>query len=152
MPNKPYKIFSPKYLLNTWRKMKRRCLNPDDVQYIHYGGRGIQISESWMTYDNFFRDMASSYVRGLTLDRINNNGNYCKENCRWATKKQQANNTRRNHLFELNGQNKTLIEWSGILGIGKSTLSMRIYVYGWSVYKALTTPVTSNLSKLKQIA
>lgn len=78
-----------------WAGAKNRCLNPNVKAYILYGGRGIRVSEDWMIFDNFWKDMGESYFNGATLDRIDPNGNYCKENCRWVEKELQGRNTRK---------------------------------------------------------
>jgi hypothetical protein len=84
----------------TWGAMKKRCLDPNSVDYPAYGGRGIKIHPSWMTPENFFRDMGPR-PQGCSLDRINNDGNYEPGNCRWATPTEQSRNRRSNIYFEL---------------------------------------------------
>lgn len=133
--NKMFYKNNPLYYV--WNGMKQRCNNRLNPSYARYGGRGIRITEEWLIYKNFEKDMLPGYKRGLTIDRIDNNKGYYKANCRWATQKEQAVNRRSTHLFEYQRIKKTLTDWAAGLGIPRSTLSMRIYVYNWSVEEAL---------------
>jgi len=139
---KPYEkslYNSPIY--QSWYNMKTRCLNFNSPNYQGYGLRGITICNKWLTFGGFLEDMQSSYKKELTLERINNNGNYCKENCRWATRKEQANNTRnieRAEYYLFNGVKKTIRQWAVEFKIKRTTLGMRLQKYNWPIKKALT--------------
>ena len=128
-------------LYRVWHSMKDRCTLESVSAFKHYGGRGISVCDEWKDYQ-VFHDwaMASGYKEGLSLDRIDVNGNYEPSNCRWASKCVQANNTRSNRLICYNGVSHTMSEWSKILGIGYSTLAKR-FQDGWSIEKAFTTPI-----------
>lgn len=117
----------------SWGLMKSRCNNPNLSNNYIYFDRGIKYCEDWENFENFLVDMGDR-PEGTSLDRIDNDKGYSKENCRWATFKEQSRNRRDNQL--LNG--KTLSEWSEILGIKRSTLAQRFYVYGWSVDRVLS--------------
>lgn len=129
-------------LHNVWNSMKERCNNPKHHAYENYGGRGIKVCDVWQHDFKAFLEwsMANGYAEGLTIDRINVNGNYEPSNCRWATQKQQANNTRRNKFYEFNGKKQTVTQWAEEKGIGKTTLDSRLKA-GWSFEKAITTPI-----------
>ena len=130
-------------LYNTWRGMRERCENPSHKSYSDYGGRGISVCAEWQDFTAFQKwALASGYKDGLSLDRIDSNGNYEPSNCRWADKKQQSRNRRSNHLITYKGQTKTAIEWAEQFHINRDTLAMRLKA-GWSVEKALETPVES---------
>lgn len=92
-----------------WSKMKSRCLCPTDSNYVNYGGRGITLCDKWLSYAGFIEDMGSSYKEGLSLDRIDNNGNYCKENCRWTDRTTQSYNKRK---LSTNKSGKTGVCWN----------------------------------------
>lgn len=130
-------------LYNSWKHMKERCYDTNCKDFIHYGARGITVCESWKTDFLAFKSwaLANGYKQGLTIERIDYNGNYEPSNCKWATRREQNNNRRNLHLLTFNGETKTLTEWSNITGIKAPTLYMRLKVYGWSVEKTLTTRV-----------
>lgn len=108
-----------------WTDMIQRCENKNGSSYERYGGRGITVCSEWLSFDNFVRDMGER-PNGLTLDRIDNNQGYCKQNCRWATMITQANNRTSNHIIEFMGQKKTATQWSRELGIPTPTILTRI--------------------------
>jgi hypothetical protein len=115
-----------------WSSMKTRCYNPKHKYYKYYGGRGIVVEDPrWLDkrygFKNFMTDMGEKPT-GLTLERINNNKGYCKANCRWATRKEQANNIRSNRILEFNGEKKTIAQWGEALGIPCQTLMYRLNV------------------------
>lgn len=105
----------------TWGNMMERCFDQRDGKYRDYGARGITVCERWRNFENFYADMGER-PKGLTIERIANDGNYEPGNCRWATPKEQANNTRRNRRISFGGETLTLTEWSQRLGISPSTL------------------------------
>lgn len=117
--------------------MLQRCNNPNQKHYKNYGGRGITVCERWLKFKLFMEDMG---VRpdGMSIDRIDNEKGYYKDNCRWTTRKTQQRNTRSNRLISFNGEIKTLAEWAEIKKLGYSTLQTRIW-RGWSVERALLT-------------
>lgn len=128
-------------LYNTWRSIKKRCLLPKAQGYKNYGGRGIEVCEEWKNSYLAFRDWAlnNGYKEDLEIDRINVNGNYEPNNCRFVNNKQQANNRRNNSWLTLNGETKTIQEWADKIGVGASTLSERKRM-GWSDSDILTKP------------
>lgn len=113
------------YLYNTWYAMMGRCYKPENSHYPNYGGRGITVCEEWKDFTIFCKDM-SPRPEGMTIDRKDVNGNYCKENCRWSTPIEQANNRRSNRLVTYNGETKTIAQWSRETGVAKGILRDRI--------------------------
>lgn len=123
-----------------WQQMKGRCTNPNRSRSDRYVGRGISVCQRWIhSFENFFADMGPRPSPKHSLDRINNDGNYTPENCKWSTQKEQQNNTSRNRLITFQGQTKSESEWARHIGIRHGTLLQRLR-YGWSLEKALTTP------------
>jgi hypothetical protein len=130
-------------LYSIWTDIKRRCYNSANKRYNCYGGRGISVCDEWLNDFPAFYDWAnqSGYAAGLTIDRIDVNGNYEPANCRWATWKQQANNTTRNHMLTYKGETLTLSQWEERTGLNRDLLKDRINKLHWSDERALTTPV-----------
>lgn len=122
-----------------WTLMKNRCTSDTSPDYPKYGGRGVTVCDEWLKFDAFYEwSISHGYDDTLSIDRIDNDGNYCPDNCRWATKKQQENNKSTNSLIEYNGETHTIAEWADIKGINYETLRCRIKYFGWSPEKALT--------------
>ena len=122
---------------NIWSGMKRRCDDPNFTVFSYYGGKGIGYCDRWSVFKNFWADMAEGYSDDLTLERIDNTKGYSPENCRWATMKEQTNNTSRNRFITIEGVTKTLSQWVEYFGLKGSTVRQRYYVYGWSAEKSL---------------
>lgn len=122
-----------------WSGMRQRCLNPKNDKFQHYGGRGISVCEAWSDFDSFRAwALANGYQDSLSIDRIDNDGNYEPGNCRWVTHTIQTRNRSISHLLTHNGETKTLSEWARDLGICNSALRGRLKK--WPVEDALTRP------------
>ena len=115
------------HLYSIWCAMKRRCNCPSDKRYKRYGGRGIKVCEEWKDFANF-RDwsVAHGYKPELTIDRVDNNGNYCPDNCRWVTRAVQNRNYSRNHLITYQGKTMCIADWEEETGINRGTILWRI--------------------------
>lgn len=123
-----------------WNSMLRRCFDPRIRNFANYGGRGITVCQRWRdSFECFFEDMGTS-PKGMSLDRINNLGNYEPGNCRWATRIQQQNNTRYNVLIEFSGKTKTQSQWAREFGIDHKRISARIHS-GWDPIRAISQPI-----------
>ena len=123
--------------------MKFRCSNPNHVAFARYGGRGIRVVERWETFANFLADMGER-PPGTSLDRIDNDGDYTPQNCRWATARQQQSNTIKVRRLDYQGHTASLAEWARKVGIRESTLRERLR-RGWDVGRALTAPLRGAL-------
>ena len=141
--------YSTTKMYECWADMKRRCNNKNHKNYHQYGGRGITIDPRWNSFKNFLADMGPK-PENLTIERVDNNGPYCKSNCRWASMKEQANNKRTNVLITFKGETKTVSQWASELNMLAGTLYARIKDYGWSVEEALTTPVGQSRTNPRQ--
>lgn len=135
-----------------WKGMRGRCNNPSNPAYDRYGGRGITVCSRWMNENkgflNFLEDVGERPGLEYSIERINNDKGYYKENCKWATKTEQANNRRSNKYVEYRGEMKTIAEWSETVNIPYGTLISR-YKNGWSIEDAIETPNLKNTSLKK---
>ena len=115
-------------IYNVWKAMKARCSNPNNHAYKNYGERGVSVCDEWCNNFKAFYDWAiiNGYKPGLAIDRINNDGSYCPENCRWATNLEQSNNRRSCRKIEYDGVTHTIAEWSRILGVNYEKLRSSI--------------------------
>lgn len=131
-----------KKIKNVLYRMKQRCYNENDKSYINYGFRGIKICDEWLgNSDNFVKWFLSNKNDDnvdLTIDRIDNNGNYCPENCRLVNRKIQNNNKRNNIIIEYNNKKQTLKQWCEELNLPYRKTHKRLYELGWSVEKAFS--------------
>ena len=134
-----------------WRDMIERCESKKSKSYKDYGYRGIGICEEWRRdFIHFYNwSVASGYQEGLTIDRIDFNKGYCPENCRWITKGEQAKNRRMNYKIEYNGEIKTLQELCDELKLNYKRVHNRINKLGWSLERAINTPVQESKRNMK---
>lgn len=123
-----------------WNMMRQRCNLTTNPAYSSYGGRGIKVCERWQKFEAFYEDMGDP-PEGCSLDRIDTNADYAPGNVRWASKLEQANNTRKSIRFQVHGEELTLREAAEKYNINKSTLSTRVYTYGYTLEEAVDTPV-----------
>ena len=128
-------------IYNVYLTIKARCFNSSNKSFKDYGGRGITVCDEWKNDFKAFYDwaMANGYKEGLSIDRIDVNGNYEPDNCRWSNRKVQARNKRNNHLIEFHNEIKCLMEWCEIYKINRKTVKNRLE-RGWKLGEALTIP------------
>jgi hypothetical protein len=127
-------------VLAAWRHMMGRCYDRNDDSYSRYGKRGITVCKQWHDPLQFFADVGHQPRKGMSIDRINNNGNYEPGNVRWATALQQSNNRSSNKWITLKGETRTQAEWCRIYKINPPTVCVRVK-RGWPIERALTEPV-----------
>lgn len=129
-----------------YRGMKKRCYDKNEPAYRNYGGRGIKVCDEWLSdFMSFYRwAMGNGYNDDLSIDRIDVNGDYCPENCRWTDRKTQANNTRTNRKYSLNGETHTIADWARIYGVERKLVYKRISL-GWTISESLLIP--KNISR-----
>lgn len=132
--------------------MRDRCNNPNHAEYGAYGGRGISVCKEWENDVVAFYKWATAngYSDGLTIDRIDNDKGYSPSNCRWVTRKEQANNRRSNHTIVFGGVSNNIRQWAKITGIKEATIRMRIE-RGWSPERALTTTHGRALANVQKV-
>ncbi|MFK3741057.1 hypothetical protein [Massilia sp. TN1-12] len=131
-----------------YQAMKQRCLNPKHKSYADYGGRGIKVCDRWLeSFANFLADMGVA-PDGMTIERDKSDGNYEPSNCRWATKQEQGKNTRSNVKVEIDGKSYPTLRDAAIAhGLPYGTVRMRTAGYGWSIERALKTPIDTKKRK-----
>ena len=120
----------------SWKQMKGRCNSPNHTEFARYGGRGITVCGRWMSFENFLEDMGKR-PSGMTLDRIDVNGNYCPENCKWSTAKEQARNKRNNVVLTIDGKSKTVAEWCENPAAAKDKTVYKRVKIGWPAKEAV---------------
>jgi hypothetical protein len=124
---------------SSWTSMKQRCNNPKNTHYARYGGRGIKCDVSWERFENFLLDMGEKPDSKMEIERIDNNGNYCKENCCWATRKEQTRNRggkRATRLYTFNDKTMCISDWAKEIGLTPQSLQKRLNK-GWPLELAL---------------
>lgn len=128
-----------------WAGMIERCSKPDSTGYKRYGGRGIKVVEKWLKFESFLNDMGEC-PEGLSIDRVNNDGDYCPENCRWATAFEQANNCSTNKLLTFRDQTQTVTQWATELSIPRTIIYDRLR-RNWTIEETLTEPIHESMSR-----
>lgn len=122
-------------IFKIWNNMRSRCSNPNRIDYRFYGGRGIKVCKRWHKFENFYKDMGDG-GKSKSLDRINNNKNYSKENCRWSTRLEQSQNLRSNRILKFEGKKYVASEAARVFNINYSTMMSRLR-RGWSIKNAI---------------
>jgi hypothetical protein len=128
-------------IYKTWHNVRSRCKNPNATKYHIYGGKGIKVCKEWdESFERFYRwSVENGYKEGLTIDRIDGDGDYSPENCRWVDYQTQNNNTSQNNMITFDGITLTAYQWARKIGMNPKTFSERLR-RGWPVERAITTP------------
>lgn len=129
------KAGSPEH--RSWANMLQRCFNPKREKYRHYGGRNISVCERWLKFENFLEDMGERPGPEYSLDRIDVDGDYSPDNCKWSTPEEQMSNTHRTRKVEYQGEEYTIAQLARVTGVKPRTLYWRID-HGWTIEKAAT--------------
>lgn len=124
-------------LYSRWRAMIGRTTDPNNANYANYGARGVTVCDRWRDFSAFYSDMHEGFEPHLELDRIQVDGDYGPENCRWVTRTQNQRNKRTNTRIEFGGRLLIVEEWAELLGVKSNTISARLY-RGWTPERALT--------------
>lgn len=133
-------------LYRIWTSLRNRCSNPKNPSYKDYGGRGIKVCERWAEFEAFYEDMAQGYKDGLQIDRIDNNGDYCPENCRWTSVKEQARNRRSTNYVK----GMSLKEYCEVNGLRYDLTWQRVVRRGWSIEKAASSPLMTQFVRKRK--
>ena len=143
---KPTHGMSKTRLYREWAGIIYRCTNPKCSSYNRYGAKGVTFCKEWRKFEPFAEwALSHGYTDDLTIDRINTSKGYEPNNCRWVTVREQNNNTSKTVWLTHNDETLPISYWADKTGIKKHTLYDRIFRYGWSIEKALTTPVRRNV-------
>ncbi len=138
---------NPTYTI--WASMKARCLNPNNGCYARYGGRGITVCDRWRdSFEAFLADMGERPTHHHSLERNDNDGPYCPDNCRWATRSEQARNRRSSHLVTFNGEAKTIAEWAEATGLSYDLIERRLNAQGWTPERTFSAAIQRNRGRL----
>jgi hypothetical protein len=132
---------------NSWTMMLHRCYDPTIKRYDLYGGMGVTVAPRWLNFKDFLEDMGLPPSSKHSIDRVDNDGNYSPDNCRWATQREQCRNSSQSHRITINGQTKSLSDWADIYSISAKVLNDRINKLGWDIDKAINTPLQSQFSQ-----
>ena len=132
---------TPEY--RAWLHMKDRCFNPNSKDYPNWGGRGITVCDRWLNSKHFLVDMGLKPTPKHSIDRIDNDGDYCPDNCKWATQTEQTNNRRYNRLITIDDVTLTIAQWENKMNYCENVIRSRLE-RGWSDYDAVMTPVETD--------